>query len=110
MFLYLIILEIFHKQLFTTTTIINNVQPSTHSTNRGPLDDAGKLEDISHVQTQYLARQFVAEMGVSEWRSRQFWSMLSIVALVFFLRLYLHYVSQWVYLRALNIPINKLVL
>ena len=57
----------------------------------------------------YMARQFLAEMGLSQWRSREFWGMMLMLLIVFWLRMYLHYIGQWLFLSAIRIPINKSV-
>ena len=56
---------------------------------------------------QYVGRQLLAEMGLSQWRSREFWAMMLMIALTWWIRLYSHYGGQWVYLSALLVPINK---
>ncbi|KAK2169280.1 hypothetical protein NP493_1197g00020 [Ridgeia piscesae] len=72
-----------------------------------PLSDKGHEESQSSEKMEYLSRQFLAELGLSQWRSREFWGMLTMFLLVFFIRIYLHYVAQWIYLKAIEIPINK---
>ena len=76
---------------------------------RVPLSDKGHEESQSSEKMEYLSRQFLAELGLSQWRSREFWGMLTMFLLVFFIRIYLHYVAQWIYLKAIEIPINKSV-
>ena len=56
---------------------------------------------------QYVARMLLSEMGLAQWRSREFWGMLIMFILTFFVRLYLHYCVQWIFLQALEVPINQ---
>ncbi|KAL8561388.1 hypothetical protein ACOMHN_063315 [Nucella lapillus] len=72
-----------------------------------PFSGKGGLARKGREKLQYMARQFLAELGLSQWRSRQFWAMALMMIVVFWMRLYLHYVGQWVYLSASRIPINK---
>ncbi|VDI72896.1 Hypothetical predicted protein [Mytilus galloprovincialis] len=67
----------------------------------------GRLARSSHEKLQYVGRQFLAELGLSQWRSREFWGMLLMFIIVFFLRMYMHYIGQWLFLNAISIPINK---
>ena len=57
---------------------------------------------------QYVGRQFISEFGVSQWKSLEFWSMVVILVLSWWIRLYLHYVAQYGFLRAVGIPVNRL--
>lgn len=56
---------------------------------------------------QYVGRQLMAELGLSQWRSREFWAMLLLIAFTWWVRLYSHYGAQWVLLQALRIPVSK---
>ena len=66
----------------------------------------GKLKKDGHEKMQYIGRQFLSELGVSQWRGREFWGMMFMLLVVFFLRIYVHYMGQWAYLSAISIPIN----
>ncbi|XP_053323816.1 uncharacterized protein LOC128497678 [Spea bombifrons] len=48
-----------------------------------------------------------SEMEIGQWRSRDFWSIILMMTLMWFLRLYLHYCSQWLFLQAISIPVVK---
>jgi len=56
---------------------------------------------------QYISRMLLTELGISQIKSRQFWAMVLMLLVTFWIRLYLHYVGQWVALIAFQIPINK---
>ncbi|XP_075682768.1 uncharacterized protein LOC142651667 isoform X2 [Rhinoderma darwinii] len=45
------------------------------------------------------------ELDMGLWRSRDFWSIMFMMALMWFIRLYLHYCSQWLFLQAISIPV-----
>ncbi|XP_076438172.1 uncharacterized protein LOC143277267 isoform X2 [Babylonia areolata] len=72
-----------------------------------PFSGKGRMAQKGREKLNYMGRQFLAELGLSQWRSREFWGMMLMLLIVFWLRLYLHYVGQWLYLSAASIPINK---
>lgn len=74
---------------------------------RQPFSDKGHLPSHSMEKVNYVRRQMMAELGLSQWRSREFWGMIIMFVLIFFIRLYLHYVGQWMFLQAQVIPITK---
>ena len=49
---------------------------------------------------------FLAELGLSQWRSREFWLMMLMLIFTWFLRMVMHYCAQWIYVQAIGIPIN----
>ncbi|XP_075172189.1 uncharacterized protein LOC142243871 [Anomaloglossus baeobatrachus] len=46
-----------------------------------------------------------SELDMGQWRSHDFWSIMLMMALMWFIRLYLHYCTQWLFLQAISIPI-----
>ena len=76
---------------------------------RPPFAGKGRLARNTNEKLQYVGRQFLAELGLSQWRSREFWGMLLMFIIVFFIRTFMHYIGQWLFLSAINIPINKYV-
>ncbi|XP_014732408.1 PREDICTED: orofacial cleft 1 candidate gene 1 protein [Sturnus vulgaris] len=48
-----------------------------------------------------------SELGATRWRSRDFWLLSLLVVLLWFLRLYLHYLSQWLFLQTISVPVEK---
>lgn len=68
----------------------------------------GKVERKSYERIQYVGRQFFAELGISQWRSLEFWGTLLILLLMWWVRMYLHYLGQYAFLRVINIPVNRL--
>lgn len=48
-----------------------------------------------------------SELGDGPWHSWDFWIMIILVALLWFVRLYLHYCSQWIFLQAVAVPVTK---
>lgn len=51
-----------------------------------------------------------SELQLAEWRSQSFWYIILLIASLWFLRLYLHYLGQWLFLQAISIPVTKWVL
>ena len=60
-----------------------------------------------HERIQYVGRQFLSEMGLNQMRSLEFWGMLVFMLLAWWVRLYLHYIAQYGFLRAARLPINR---
>ncbi|PKU45721.1 hypothetical protein llap_3985 [Limosa lapponica baueri] len=48
-----------------------------------------------------------SELGPARWRSRDFWLLVLLVVLLWFVRLYLHYLSQWLFLQTISVPVTK---
>uniref|UniRef100_A0A8C4VHL4 Orofacial cleft 1 candidate gene 1 protein n=1 Tax=Gopherus evgoodei TaxID=1825980 RepID=A0A8C4VHL4_9SAUR len=48
-----------------------------------------------------------SELGLAQWRSWDFWFIILLVVLLWFVRLYLHYCSQWLILQAIAVPVAK---
>ncbi len=76
---------------------------------RKPFDDEAQFNETKYEKLTYVRRQMMAELGLSHWRSREFWIMLTMFVLVFFVRLYIHYLGQWIFLQARKKPITKYV-
>ncbi|PVD32684.1 hypothetical protein C0Q70_08129 [Pomacea canaliculata] len=72
-----------------------------------PFSTKGHLARKGREKMNYIARMFLAELGLSQWRSQEFWFMILLFLIIFWLRLYLHYVGQWLFLNAISIPVNK---
>ena len=56
---------------------------------------------------EHVKRQAISELGLSDPKSREFWTMFVLFIMMFFVRIYVHYIGQWLYLTAQNLPINK---
>ncbi|XP_045408555.1 uncharacterized protein LOC123638768, partial [Lemur catta] len=48
-----------------------------------------------------------AELQLAQWQSQGFWYIILLMASLWFLRLYLHYLGQWLFLRAISTPVTK---
>ncbi|XP_059671648.1 uncharacterized protein LOC104261486, partial [Gavia stellata] len=48
-----------------------------------------------------------SELGAARWRSANFWLLMLLVVLLWFVRLYLHYLSQWLFLQTISVPVTK---
>ena len=58
---------------------------------------------------QYVKRMLPIELDLWQYKSKEFWSMLLMLVLAWWIRMYLHYVGQWILLVAQLIPINRYV-
>lgn len=72
-----------------------------------PWSNKGGLEHKGTKKMQYIGRMFLSEMGISQMKSREFWAMMLMLLVTFFMRLYIHYFAQYVVLMLLSIPVNK---
>ncbi|XP_077967584.1 uncharacterized protein LOC144421905 [Styela clava] len=74
-----------------------------------PFSTKGRLKRTGHERADYVRRMFLAEMGFAQWRTREFWTTMLLLALLWFVRLYVHYCGQWLFLQAISIPVNSFV-
>ncbi|MBZ3886568.1 putative orofacial cleft 1 candidate gene 1 protein [Sciurus carolinensis] len=49
----------------------------------------------------------ISELQLAQWQSQAFWYIILLMASLWFLRLYLHYLGQWLFLRAISTPVTK---
>lgn len=56
---------------------------------------------------EHVRRQMISELGLADPKSREFWTMIMVFIVTFFLRIYIHYVGQWLLLTAQTVPINE---
>ncbi|ETV88563.1 hypothetical protein H257_00125 [Aphanomyces astaci] len=54
---------------------------------------------------RYLKQELFADMGFNKATTMQFWLMVVFLCLALWLRVYVHYLGQWLYLRAVNVPV-----
>lgn len=57
--------------------------------------------------TTFVIWAVFSELDMGQWKSHDFWLIMLMMALMWFLRLYLHYCSQWLFLQAISIPVLK---
>ena len=80
----------------------------THSFEvRTPWSNKGGLEHAGTKKVQYMSRMLLTELGISQIRGREFWAMILMILITYWMRMYLHYIGQWVLLVGLRIPVNK---
>lgn len=54
---------------------------------------------------KYIKMELAADMAERNWKTVAFWIQLFMLLLALYLRIYIHYLSQWLVLRAMRIPI-----
>ncbi|XP_073488895.1 uncharacterized protein [Aquarana catesbeiana] len=69
------------------------------------LDGCGAGRIAKH--TTFVIWAVFSELDMGQWKSHDFWLIMLMMALMWFLRLYLHYCSQWLFLQAISIPVLK---
>lgn len=55
----------------------------------------------------FVSQMFLDQLRALHWCSPETWLFVLLVALIWFVRLYLHYCSQWIYLQAIGVTVNK---
>ncbi|XP_028404973.1 uncharacterized protein LOC114527499 isoform X2 [Dendronephthya gigantea] len=114
--------DTYHKKLYTMLpktpllsrrtgkkrkmTHLEELEQHTYSV-KSRWSNKGRIPRRGREKMQYIGRQFLSELGLSQWRSREFWAMILMLILTWFIRIYAHYGGQWIYLTAIFIPINK---
>lgn len=99
---------------------MHGVSDSPLSKNRSALPGAGSCPSRLSNRARLVLRMLPSELGLplprqqqphSSWRGsvRQLGLIIPLLALMWFVRLYLHYCSQWLYLQAIAVPVNKWV-
>lgn len=91
------------------------------SKNRSALTGPGSCPSRLSDRARLALRMLPSELGLpllreqqqprTGWRGsfRQLGLIMLLLALMWFVRLYLHYCSQWLYLQAIAVPVNKWV-
>ncbi|XP_061051634.1 uncharacterized protein LOC133094923, partial [Eubalaena glacialis] len=69
------------------------------------VDSTGSGEFFKHLY--FVLASVFSELQFSQWQSQGFWYIILLTASLWFLRLYLHYLSQWLFLQAISIPVTK---
>ncbi|XP_047145718.1 uncharacterized protein LOC100210827 isoform X1 [Hydra vulgaris] len=72
-----------------------------------PFSTKGHIEHRSAKKTQYLSRMLLTELGISQIKSREFWSMIFMLLVCYWIRLYCHYIGQWIALLGFLVPLNR---
>ncbi|CAI9168934.1 unnamed protein product, partial [Rangifer tarandus platyrhynchus] len=67
--------------------------------------DAASGEFFKHLC--FLLLSVFSELEFAQWQSQGFWYIILLMASLWFLRLYLHYLSQWFFLQAISTPVTK---
>ncbi|XP_060019934.1 uncharacterized protein LOC132527957, partial [Lagenorhynchus albirostris] len=68
-------------------------------------DGTGSGEFFKHLY--FVLASVFSELQFAQWQSQGFWYIILLTASLWFLRLYLHYLSQWLFLQAISIPVTK---
>ncbi|KAL6070792.1 hypothetical protein STEG23_029338, partial [Scotinomys teguina] len=69
------------------------------------VDGCGSGEFPKHLHFALLS--LYSELELAQWQSQGFWYLLLLMASLWFLRLYLHYLGQWLFLWALSTPVTN---
>uniref|UniRef100_H3H320 Uncharacterized protein n=1 Tax=Phytophthora ramorum TaxID=164328 RepID=H3H320_PHYRM len=53
----------------------------------------------------YLRHELLVDLGFSNWHTLEFWRLLAMLLFACWVRLYVHYVTQWLFLRGNRVPV-----
>lgn len=67
----------------------------------------GRIEHKGSKKMQYMGRMLLSELGISQVKTREFWAMILMLLLTYWIRMYCHYIGQWVALLGFLVPLNK---
>ncbi|XP_034516089.1 uncharacterized protein LOC117802252 [Ailuropoda melanoleuca] len=73
-----------------------------YSSTAGGTGSGGFLKHLHLVRVSVFSA-----LQLAEWRSQGFWYIILLMASLWFLWLYLHYLSQWLFLQAISTPVTK---
>ncbi|KAM4705019.1 uncharacterized protein WCC33_009853 [Rhinophrynus dorsalis] len=99
----------FHKQAetcSTSTSFLDELEKHRFSVCSKQKKDMHVYQRIVK-RTSYIIWAVFSEMELGQWRSHNFWTIMLMMALMWFMRLYMHYCSQWLFLHAISIPVIK---
>jgi hypothetical protein len=65
------------------------------------------LGQLSHYKLRYLTSELSADLGLSNYYKAEFWLTLALIFLAIWLRIYTHYMGQYLYLHSVGIPVLK---
>ncbi|XP_029418683.1 orofacial cleft 1 candidate gene 1 protein [Nannospalax galili] len=71
-------------------------------------DSCGSGELTKHLHFALAA--LYSELELAQWQSQGFWYIILLMASLWFPRLYLHYLGQWLFLQAVSTPVTKFYL
>ncbi|CAK4098589.1 unnamed protein product [Aphanomyces euteiches] len=69
-------------------------------------DQVAKHERFQSIRKlRYLQQELFADMGLQHASTWHFWLLMVFLLLALWLRVYIHYLGQWLYLRGSNVPV-----
>ncbi|KAM9308294.1 uncharacterized protein PAF06_012481 [Gastrophryne carolinensis] len=90
----------------TATSYLDELEKHQYSVCTKPLEGIKIYQKIVK-HTNFVIWAVFSELDMGQWRSQDFWLIMLMMALMWFMRLYLHYCSQWLFLQSISIPILK---
>ncbi|XP_072269459.1 uncharacterized protein [Pyxicephalus adspersus] len=90
----------------TATSYLDELEKHRYSVCTKPRKEMHAYQRIAK-HTTFVIWAVFSELDLGQWKSRDFWLIMFMMALMWFMRLYLHYCSQWLFLQAISIPVLK---
>ncbi|KAE8892390.1 hypothetical protein PF005_g12228 [Phytophthora fragariae] len=53
----------------------------------------------------YLKHELLVDVGFSNWHTLEFWRLIAMLLFACWIRLYVHYMTQWLFLRGSRVPV-----
>lgn len=69
------------------------------------VDDLNDADAVPKAKLKYIKGALLADLHPSRWRTADFWASLLVLLFAFWLRIYPHYLGQWLLLRTEKIPV-----
>ncbi|KAF4127758.1 hypothetical protein GN958_ATG22989 [Phytophthora infestans] len=83
-----------------------DVENYTYSVNAAASMETARHKRF-HAQRKlhYLRHELLVDLGFSNWHTLEFWRLVAMLMFACWIRLYVHYVTQWLFLRGNRIPV-----
>ncbi|ETL80680.1 hypothetical protein L917_18848 [Phytophthora nicotianae] len=83
-----------------------DVENFTYSVNAAASMETARHKRF-HAQRKlhYLRHELLVDLGFSNWHTLEFWRLVAMLLFACWIRLYVHYVTQWLFLRGNRVPV-----
>ncbi|ELW71748.1 hypothetical protein TREES_T100000135 [Tupaia chinensis] len=95
-----------HEDYPQDTSYLEELEKHRFSVCSSAVDDSGGSgKFFKHLH--FVLVSLSSELWLAQWSTQGFWYIILLMAALWFLRLYLHYLGQWLFLRAISTPVTK---
>ncbi len=65
--------------------------------------------DTKSARLRFFFSELLSDVGISRWRTMEWWSTVVYSVLVFYIRFLVHYLGQYLYLQGTSTPVTEFV-